>query len=120
MYLILLRYEVDDLLRASAYASTTCYAINSVDYSYAVDYIDSVELANVVAVTKTDTSEHTSVRRSEPALCALAGLHSLPLEYCTRCVTCTVAHYLSYLRFSISRGSSEELGDLVCYCRATR
>ena len=111
MDLILLRHEADDLLRASAYASTTCYAIDSVYYRYAVYYVDSVELASVVAVAKSDTSEHASVRRCEPALCALAGLHALPLEHCARSVTCTVAHYVSYLRLSVSYRSAEKLSD---------
>ena len=120
MDLILLRHEADDLLRASAYASTTCYAIDSVYYRNTVYYVDSVELASVVAVAKSDTSEHASVRRCEPALCALAGLHALPLEHCARSVTCTVAHYVSYLWLSVSHGSSEERSYLSRYRRAAR
>ena len=112
MYLILLWYEVDDLLWTSAYASSASYAVDSVDYSYAVYYIDGVELASVMAVTKPDASEHAGVRRSEPALCALAGLHALPLEKCAGRVACTVAHDLGYLRLCVSYSSSEKLGDL--------
>ena len=120
MYLILLRYEVDDLLWAGTYASAASHTVDSVYYCYSVDYIDSVKLTCVMAISESDTSEHAGIRRSEPSLSALAGLHALPVEYSARSIASAVAHNLSYLRLSLADGSSENLCDLLRYGCSTR
>ena len=120
MYLILLRYELDYLLRANAYARAACHAVFSVDSRNTVYYSDSVELAGVHTIAESDASEHTSVRRREPALRAFAGLHALPFEYGLGCFTCSVAHYLRYLWFCGTGSSAEDLGDLSGYSSSAR
>ena len=120
MYLVLLRYELDDLLRADANARAAGHAVFSVDFRNSVYYSDSVELAGVCAVAESDASEHAGIRRSEPSLCALAGAHALPLEYRTGSFACTVAHYLSYLRLCRASSSAEDLGDLSGYSSSAR
>ena len=120
MYLILLWYELDYLLRANAYARAACHAVFSVDSRNTVYYSDSVELASVHAVAESDTSEHAGVRRREPALRAFAGLHALPLEHGLGCFACSVAHYLSYLRLCRACSSAEDLGDLSGYSSSAR
>ena len=120
MYLTLLRYKLDDLLRANANARAACHAVFSVDLCNAVNYSDSVELARVSAVTKSDASEHAGVWRSEPSLCALAGLHALPVKDCTGSFACTVAHYLCYLRLCRACSSAEDLSDLCSYGSSAR
>ena len=112
MYLILLRYELDDLLRANAYARAASHAVFSVDSCNTVYNADCVELANVSTVAESDASEHAGIRGSEPSLCALAGLHALPIKDCAGSFACTVAHYLCYLRLCRACRSSEDLGDL--------
>ena len=120
MYLVLLRYELDYLLRANAYARAASHAVFSVDSRNTVYYSDGVELAGIHAVAESDASEHAGVRRREPALRAFAGLHALPLEHGLGCFTCSVAHYLSYLRLCGAYCPAEDLGDLSGYCSSAR